>query len=134
MALRRKAREFALQMLYQWEQSGQKTAQVESQFWKGARAEAATRKFANQLFEGAASAAGELDKLIKQFAKNWRLERMAVIDKNILRLGIHELRSTSDVPAKVVINEAIELAKKFSTEESAPFINGILDAFHKQMK
>ena len=134
MALRRKAREFALQMLYQWEQSGAKSAQVESAFWKGAKAEPATRKFANQLFEGAASMAGDLDKIIKQHAKNWRIERMAVIDKNILRLGIYELQSGSDVPAKVVINEAIELAKKYSTEESAPFINGILDAIHKQGK
>jgi N utilization substance protein B len=131
MALRHKSREFALQMLYQWEQSGQKTAQVETGFWKGARAEAATRKFANQLFEGAAAQAAELDKTIKRHAKNWRVERLAVIDKNILRLGIYELRSGSDVPAKVIINEAIELAKKFSTEESAPFINGILDAVFK---
>lgn len=132
MALRRKAREFALQMLYQWDQSGQKSAQVESRFWKGARAEASTRKFANQLFEGAASECSELDKIIKQHAKNWRLDRMAVIDRNILRLAIHELRVPGgDTPAKVVLNEAIELAKKYSTEESAPFINGILDAVHK---
>ena len=131
MALRRKAREFALQMLYQWDQSGQKSAQVESLFWKAARAEAATRKFANQLFEGAAAQVAELDKIIKKHSKNWRLERLAVIDRNILRLGIYELRSGGDVPAKVVINEAIELAKKYSTEESAPFINGILDAVFK---
>ena len=132
MALRRKAREFALQMLYQWEQSAEKIAHVESRFWKGARAEVSTRKFANQLFEGAAAQAAELDKLIKQHARNWRIERMAVIDKNILRLGIYELRAGSDVPAKAVINEAIELAKKYSTEESAPFINGILDTIHKK--
>ncbi|MBI3403838.1 MAG: transcription antitermination factor NusB [Acidobacteria bacterium] len=132
MALRRKSREFALQMLYQWDQSGQKSAHVESRFWKEARAEASTRKFANQLFEGAISQAAELDKIIKQHAKNWRIERIAVIDKNILRLGIYELRSGSDVPAKVVIYEAIELAKKYSTEESAPFINGILDAILKE--
>lgn len=133
MALRRKAREFALQMLYQWDVSQQKTAHVESRFWKEARAEASTRKFANQLFEGAASEAAEIDKIIKQHAKNWRIERIAVIDKNILRLGIFELRSGGDVPAKVVINEAIELAKKYSTEESAPFINGILDAVYRQL-
>jgi len=134
MALRRKSREFALQMLYQWDVSRQKPAEVESLFWKGARSEASTRKFANQLFEGTAAAALELDKLIKQHAKNWRIERIAAIDRSILRLGIYELRCGSDVPAKVVINEAIELAKKFSTEESAPFINGILDAIHKKEK
>lgn len=134
MALRRKSREFALQMLYQWDVSQQKTSEVESLFWKGARAEASTRKFANQLFEGAASRATELDKIIKHHAKNWRLERIAAIDRSILRLGIYELNCGSDVPAKVIINEAIELAKKFSTEESAPFINGILDAAQKQGK
>lgn len=132
MALRRKSREFALQMLYQWDVSGQKCAQVEALFWKAARAEASTRKFANQLFEGAAAQAADLDKVIKQHSKNWRLERVAAIDRNILRLGIYELRCGSDVPAKAIINEAIELAKKYSTEESAPFINGILDAIYKQ--
>ena len=133
MVLRRKAREFALQMLYQWEVSQQKSAQVESVFWKGARAEAATRKFANELFTGAAAPAAELDKVIQQHAKNWKLERIAMIDRCILRLGIYELRAAgANTPAKVVINEAIELAKKFSSEDSAPFINGILDAVHKE--
>ena len=132
MALRRKAREFALQMLFQWEMSGQEPARVESTFWKGARAEKKTREFANQLFEGTAASARESDKLIERQAKHWRLERMAAIDLNILRLGAYEL-SAGETPAKVVINEAVELAKKFSSEDSAPFINGILDAVRKSL-
>lgn len=133
MSLRRKAREFALQMLFQWELHPQEASRVEASFWKSARAERKTREFANHLFEGASAAAGELDALIEQHARNWRVERMATIDRNILRLGIYELRA-GDAPAKVVINEALELAKKFSSEESAPFINGILDALHKAQK
>ena len=130
MSLRRKAREFALQMLFQWDLHPQEPARIEAGFWKNARAEKKTRDFANQLFEGAAAAAKKLDAAIEQHAKNWRLERMAAIDRNILRLGIYELQA-QDVPPKAVINEAVELAKKFSTEESAPFINGILDAVAK---
>ena len=130
MSLRRKSREFALQMLFQWDLHPQEPARMETEFWRNARAEKKTREFANQLFEGAAAVAKELDALIEQHARNWRVERMAAIDRNILRLGIYELRA-GETPAKVVMNEAIELAKKFSTEESAPFINGILDAVQK---
>ena len=130
MSLRRKSREFALQMLFQWDLHPQEPAQMEGNFWKNARAEKKTREFANQLFEGAAASAKTLDAMIEQHAKNWKLERLAAIDRNILRLGIYELQQ-GDVPAKVVINEAVELAKKFSTEEAAPFINGILDAVAK---
>lgn len=132
MTLRRKAREYALQMLFQWEVGAHEPARVEANFWKAAGAEKKTRAFANQLFEGTVAAAAEIDKLIEQHAKNWRLERMAAIDRNILRLGAYELRA-GDAPAKVVINEAIELAKKFSSEESAPFINGILDAIRTSL-
>jgi N utilization substance protein B len=132
MALRRKAREFALQMLFQWEIGKQEPGQVESGFWKNARSEKNTRTFANLLFEGAAAEAADLDALITRHAENWRLERIAAIDRAILRLAAHELRS-GKTPPKVVINEAVELAKKFSSEDAAPFINGILDAIHKAL-
>lgn len=133
MALRRKAREFALQMLFQWEVSKQKSPQLESNFWRGARAEKNTRNFANQLFEGAVAESDALDELIKVHAENWRIERLAAIDRAILRLAAHELRA-GKTPPKVVINEAVELAKKFSSEDAAPFINGILDAILKSPK
>ena len=130
MSLRRKAREYALQMLFEWEIGRQPCGRVEKGFWRNARAEKTTRTFANQLFEGAVAEAAALDALIGQHAKNWRLERMAAIDRAILRLAVAELRSGT-TPPRVVINEALELAKKFSSEEAAPFINGILDAIHK---
>ena len=133
MALRRKAREFALQMLFQWEMGKQEPRQIESNFWKSARAEKNTRSFANQLFEGAVGEIADLDPLIASHSEHWRLERVAAIDRAILRLAIHELRS-GKTPHKVVINEAVELAKKFSSEDAAPFINGILDAIHKSTR
>ncbi len=131
MPLRRKAREFALQMLFQWEMSKQEPGLVEASFWKNARAAKTTRMFANRLFEGATARSKTIEELLSEHAKNWRLERMAAVDRNILRLAIYELRWGAGTPPKVVINEALELAKKFSSEEAAPFINGILDAILK---
>src|ERR1700688_375599 len=127
MSLRRKSREYALQMLFQWEMGKQDPSRIENGFWTNARAQKSTREFANQLFENAAARVAELDPIISAHAKNWRIERMPAIDRAILRLAIAELRTTG-TPAKVVINEALELAKKFSSEDAAPFINGILDA------
>jgi N utilization substance protein B len=133
MSLRRKAREYALQMLFQWEMGKQKPASIESGFWKTARATPTTRAFANQLFEGTVRECDALDALITRHAENWRLERLAAIDRAILRLALHELRA-GQTPAKVVINEAIDLAKKYSSAEAAPFINGILDAARKALQ
>lgn len=130
MSLRSKGREYAMQMLFQWDMSQQEPAKLEAKFWKSAKAADNTRQFANELFEGAARNAAALDEIIGKHAANWKLERLAVIDRAILRLAVHELQSTN-TPAKVVINEAVELAKKFSGDESAPFVNGILDAVHK---
>ena len=127
MTLRRKSREYALQMLFQWEMGKQDPSRIQDGFWKNARAQKSTREFANQLFENAAARAGELDPIISSLAKNWRIERMPAIDRALLRLALAELR-TAGTPPKVVINEAVELAKKFSSEDAAPFINGILDA------
>jgi N utilization substance protein B len=130
MSLRHKSREYALQMLFQWEMGKQDPAKIETGFWTNARAQKSTREFANQLFENAAARAAELDPIISTHAQNWRIERISAIDRAILRLAISELR-TSGTPAKVVLNEAVELAKKFSSEEAAGFINGILDAVVK---
>ena len=127
MPPRHKAREFALQMLFQWEIGKQEPSRIEDGFWRIAKAEKSTRDFANQLFEGVAAGAPALDELIVAHAENWRLERMAVIDRAIMRLAAYELRSTK-TPPKVVLNEALELAKTFSSEDAAGFINGVLDA------
>ena len=121
-----------MQMLFQWDMSQQNSEKLEGTFWKNAKAAAQTRVFANQLFEGAAHDAKNLDELITKHAANWRLERISAIDRAILRLALHEMRAT-DTPHKVVINEAVELAKKFSSEEAGGFVNGILDAYRKSL-
>jgi N utilization substance protein B len=130
MSLRRKSREFALQMLFEWDMTRQNPAQVEHLFWKSAHAADTTRKFANQLFEGAIAEADSTDQLIAKLSENWRLERLSVVDRSILRLAIYELHSGT-APPKVVIDEALELAKVFSSAEAPAFLNGILDAAYK---
>jgi N utilization substance protein B len=130
MAARRKAREFALQMLFQWELGRAAPAQIEAIFWKSARGSRQTKEFANKLFAGAAAQSPTTDALIASHAKNWRLERMSAVDRNILRLAVHELQQ-ADTPPKVAINEALELAKKYSDEQAVAFVNGVLDAVLK---
>jgi N utilization substance protein B len=133
MTLRRKSREFALQMLFEWDMTRQQPARIEKLFWKSARAADSTRRFANQLFEGAVSQAGAIDQLVGRLSENWRLDRLAAVDRNILRLAIYELRSAT-APPKVAIDEALELAKKFSSAEAPSFLNGILDAAWKGLE
>jgi len=122
-----------MQMLFQWDMSQQDPAKLETNFWKSAKAADTTRAFANQLFEGAAREVQSLDEIIAKHCENWRFERLAAIDRAILRLAVHELSAT-DTPAKVVLNEAVELAKKFSSEESGAFVNGVLDSVHKSLQ
>ena len=122
-----------MQMLFQWDMSQQDPAKLEAKFWRSAKAADSTRSFANRLFEGAAKDAATLDETIAKHAENWRIERLAAIDRAILRLAIYELQG-AETPPKVVLNEAVELAKKFSSEESGAFVNGVLDSFHKSLK
>lgn len=117
-------------MLFQWEMGHQEIAEIKAGFWKAARSEKKTRDFANQLFEGAVSEAAQIDALLASHTQNWRLERMAVIDRAILLLAVYELRD-GKTPDKVIMNEAVELAKKYSSAEAASFVNGILDAIHE---
>ncbi len=133
MTLRRKSREFALQMLFQWDMTRQDPKRLEKTFWKSARAEDRTRTFANQLFEGAVAQASEIDSLVSKLSENWQLDRLATVDRGILRLAISELR-LGTAPPKVVIDEALELAKKFSSAESPAFLNGVLDAAYKTLE
>jgi N utilization substance protein B len=121
-----------MQMLFQWDMSQQDPGKLQAKFWKSAKGTDSTRSFANELFEGAAGDVAVLDEIIGKHAENWKFERLAAIDRAILRLAIYELRAT-DTPPKVVLNEAVELAKKFSSENSGAFVNGILDAFRRTM-
>ena len=182
MGSRRKARECALQMLYQWDLGKDSPETVEQLFWlsagkppekapekspkKAAKKTSAKktsnktskpnpktdpklnlkktskkasppneddphRSFAGQLFAGTVDAVEEIDRLIRHHSEHWRLERMAAVDRNILRLGTYEICHHQETPPAVVINEALEIARKFSGEESVQFINGLLDQIRK---
>ncbi|MBI4682385.1 MAG: transcription antitermination factor NusB [Nitrospirae bacterium] len=125
---RRRAREYALQILFQLDLTGNKISdKVFEEFWEGNEEEQEVKEFTYQIVENTRTHLSEIDKIIKKAAENWAIERMAVIDRSILRAATYELVYRTDIPKSVVINEALEIAKKYSTEESAPFINGILD-------
>jgi N utilization substance protein B len=132
VGLRFKAREYAMQMLFQWEMSKKDPHKLVEQFWKGAAAADLTERFANELFEGAAGQIKELDDLIGQHSE-WKFDRLPAIDRAILRLAVYELRANT-AQRRTVFNEAIELAKKFSGEESASYLNGILHAVSKAVR
>ena len=135
---RRKARERALQMLYSLDLNDTLTVgQALGVFWRDFDEEAHDPQvvtFAEALVSGTHSHLEELDAVIQRASKNWRVERMAKVDRNILRLAAYELAHAPDVPAKVVINEAIELAKRFGASESAAFVNGVLDRLAQELK
>lgn len=133
MGSRRKSRELALQMLYQWEVGGHSPAQLLSQFFIGKALDADVESYARSLFEGAVSHLEELDRLVRDHAQNWRLERMAAVDRNLLRVALYELVHHPETPAPVVINEALEIARRFSGEGSVEFVNGILDGIRKTL-
>lgn len=130
MRKRTRAREFALQLLYQIDITGDDYAEALENFWLAHSEEIIgeeIKSFTAELVKGAAGNLSEIDKKISQHATNWQLERMAVVDRNILRIGCYELMFREDIPPKVSINEAVDLAKKYSGLESGKFVNAILD-------
>lgn len=135
MGSRRQARENALQMLYQIEMSDVSLEEVFENFWAHHPGEdLETKKFAQELVTGVLKEKQEIDALIVQHATNWKLSRMPCVDKNLLRLAVHELKNCKEIPIKVALNEAIEIAKKFGSEESGSFINGVLDKIARELK
>ena len=125
---RTKARERAVQALYQIDVAATDLDEALSRFWKSFEpVEAEVMQVAEELVRGVARHRRELDAAIEAVSQNWRLDRMARVDRNVLRLAAFELLHRGDVPVKVVINEAIELGKKFGSESSGAFINGVLD-------
>jgi len=133
MASRRKSRELAVQMLYQWEVGKHTPREVIATFIGAQQKDAPAESFARQLFEGTVEDIAPIDQLLREHSENWRLERMAAIDRNVLRLALFELRHHSETPAAVVINEALDIARRFSGEGSAEFVNGVLDAIRKTL-
>jgi len=122
-----------MQMLYQWEICGYTPAQVETTFFGNQRVDAEVEGFARELFEGAVGTIDQLDCLVREHAENWRLERMAAVDRNILRVALYELLHHAETPAAAVINEALEIARRFSTGDSVEFVNGVLDGIRKAL-
>jgi len=127
MSSRRKAREFALQLLFQQDLSQGKPDQVLSLFWQVNPTSDSNREFAELLFRHTCSNLDRIDELIGRHTQHWRMERMAAVDRNILRMAVAEFLY-SDTPSVVAIDEAIEIARRFSTAESSLFVNGVLDA------
>jgi transcription antitermination protein NusB len=135
---RRQAREAALQMLYQSEIGKAGAFESIASYWPSRDAERqlddTLREFANTLVRGALSRREEIDALLTTHANNWRIERMGVIDRLVLRLGVYEMLAQAETPSKVIINEAIELARTYSGEEAVGFVNGVLDAIRKELR
>jgi N utilization substance protein B len=129
----RKARICAMQMLYQWEMGREEPARVQEMYWREVRA-LEPREYASKLFEAATSEVAEIDALITRFARRWKVERLPAVDRNLLRIAITEFRHSPEVPPAVVINETIEIAKMFSSDDSYEFLNGVLDAISKDAK
>ncbi len=134
MGTRRKSRELVLQMLFQADMGHQQPEEVRRTFW-GERnsVEKDVRGFADDLFRVATDRTSEIDQLIERHAEHWRMERMAAVDRNVLRGAVAELIGFPDTPRAVVINEALEIARKFSNPESVQFINGVLDSVGKDL-
>jgi N utilization substance protein B len=131
---RRKSRELAMQMLFQGDVGKQSPDQVRKTFWLARdESDAEMRGFAEDLFRVATVNAAEIDELIVAHAINWRLERMPAVDRNVLRLAVAEMLGYKSTPHSIVINEALEIARRYSGPESVGFLNGVLDALAKEL-
>ncbi len=132
MRKRTKAREYALKFLYQIDITKESSDEDFEEFWQGQEeADSEVRDFANSLIKGTLENLPDIDQKIASYAANWQLKRMAVVDRNILRLATYELIYLKDIPPKVSINEAVDLAKKYGDIESGSFVNGVLDKINK---
>jgi transcription antitermination protein NusB len=120
-------------MLFQWEVGRHSPSKVLASFLPAHKADGEVKEFARRLFEGTVSEIESIDRLLRRHAEHWKLERMAAVDRNVLRLALYELLHNPETPPAVVINEALELARRFSTAESVDFVNGVLDAVRKAL-
>jgi transcription antitermination factor NusB len=135
MDKRTRARELAMQALYQLDVQGSGLLpHLMAEFFREMEADEQTRKLAWEWTSGTWAQVAEYDEMIAGSTIRWQFSRLSPVDKSILRLSVHQLKSCPEIPPKVVINEAIELAKKYSTEKSGPFVNGVLDAILKKLR
>ncbi|HEY6971417.1 MAG TPA: transcription antitermination factor NusB [Candidatus Angelobacter sp.] len=134
MGTRRKSRELCLQMLFQGDMGKQSSDEVRKTFWsERTDLDPETRGFADDLFRVATERRQEIDDLIQKHAQHWRMDRMAAVDRNVLRCSVAEFLAYPATPRPIVINEALEIARRFSTPESVQFINGVLDSIGKEL-
>ncbi len=134
MGTRRKSRELALQMLFQLDMGKQTPEQVRKTFWSERKEmDESVRGFADDIFRLATERSEEIDKVIEAHAQNWRMERMAAVDRNVIRAAVAEFIGYPQTPAPIVINEALEIARKFSSPEAVNVINGVLDSVSKDL-
>jgi transcription antitermination protein NusB len=135
MGTRRKSRELVLQMLFQSDMGHQNATQVRHTFWAERNGVSAdVRGFAEDLFRVATDRAEEINQIIARHTQHWRMDRMAAVDRNIIRAGVAEFLAYQSTPKAVVINEALEIARKFSSPESVQFINGVLDSVARELE
>ena len=134
MGTRRKSRELVMQMLFQGDLGKHTPDQVRALFWASRDdVDAATRGFAEDLYRVATTRQPEVDALIESHTQNWRLERMAVVDRNLLRAAVAEMLGYATTPAAIVINESLEIARRYAAPESVQFLNGVLDAISRSV-
>ena len=127
MGKRTQSREIALQVLYQIDMSEDTTEEAFNLFWEHFTPPDDLKEFSQKIVSGVCQHEEEIDVIIEHYSEHWRLKRMTIVDRNILRLAIFELMFCDDIPPKVVLNEAVELGKKFGSDKSGSFVNGILD-------
>ena len=134
MGTRRKSRELTMQMLFQGDLGKQTPEEVRRLFWNSRDdVDAETRSFAEDLYRLATSRQVEVDALIERHAQNWRLERMAVVDRNLLRAAVAEMLGFTKTPAAIIINETLEIGRRYAAPESIHFLNGVLDAIARDL-
>ncbi|MDP8222343.1 MAG: transcription antitermination factor NusB [Candidatus Lernaella stagnicola] len=134
MGNRHKAREFTLQILYAHDLVGTELEKILELFWRDIQVAPEVREFCDRLVVGVLNHREEIDKLLAQYSENWSLERMNGVDRNVLRLATFEVLFCPEIPKNVTINEAVEIGKRFGSEDSGAFVNGIIDKIARDHK
>jgi len=134
MGKRRKARESTLQILFQLEFNDSELENLFKSFWQKKKAAKEIKDYSRWLVQGIVSHRERIDRLIQSVSENWRIDRMALVDRNVLRIAVFELLYEERIAPAIIIDEAIEISKKYSSEEAATFVNGILDAARKKIE
>jgi N utilization substance protein B len=134
MGRRRKAREETLRILFRLEFENKQIEKTLNQYWESKKTTREIKEYSTWLVNGVVSDQEKIDNIIQQVSEHWRISRMAIVDRNILRMAVFELLNEKNIAPAIIINEAIEIAKKYSGDEAATFVNGILDAIRKNLK